>query len=536
MKQTICRLLALLLCLCLLTGCDGDFSRFTEFLTSQEDKEPSQPEQEEDDTQTPPEEDRDMASESVLEELESLETLRLACQTEYGFHPYSSVSVCNRTVLSLLYEPLFLVNSSFEAEPVLASGVAMSQDGLQVTVTLRTGSRFSDGTVMTADDVVYSYEQAKASSYYGSRFGRITGMTALGRSAVVITTDTTFESVALLLDFPIIKSGTAEAPVPTGTGPFVLELSALTLTPSAYWQGDTLPLGISKVELTPCTTSNTIRDSFEYGDVNLVCTDPNAAAFAPYHSDSDYELWSANTTILQYLGFNHHHEIFSSEKLCAAITYVIDRDIIVAEDMGGFALPATLPASPLSPGYDAGLAADYSYDPETFHAALEQLQIQDYTDDGILDMYIKGYPEPLAGTMIVSAASPQRVATANRIADTLNDLGFDITVSPLDAEEFKEAMSTGKYELYYAETRLSANFDLTPFFRSGGSLSYGGLESTTMENLCVGMLENSGNAYDLHKRIMDRGEFCPIAFKIYAVYTTRGAASQLDPPIDWWLR
>ena len=52
-------------------------------------------------------------------------------------------------------------------------------------------------------------------------------------------------------------------------------------------------------------------------------------------------------------------------------------------------------------------------------------------------------------------------------------------------------------------------------------------------NLCYDMLENSGNAYDLHKWVMDKGMVIPVLFKSYAVYTTRGAAQNLSPAVDW---
>ena len=91
----------------------------------------------------------------------------------------------------------------------------------------------------------------------------------------------------------------------------------------------------------------------------------------------------------------------------------------------------------------------------------------------------------------------------------------------------------GNFDLYYGEMRMSSNFDLGPFFRNGGSVAYGGMESGTALNLCASMLENAGNAYDLHKRDMDQGYLCPIVFKSYTVYTTRGAAQDLKPAIDW---
>ncbi len=526
MKKSI-RALILSLCLCLLCGCsDERLSNLTSFLTGQE------PAQEEPAQEEPaPEEKPEMAADTVLETVEAPEVLRLAYQEAYGLNPFTCESLNNRTIFSLLYEPLFVVNGSFQPEPVLAADITVSEDGCTAVIALQKGVQFHSGKSLTAQDVVYSYEQAKASSYYNNRFYHINAVTAQEDGTVAVTTDTSFEAVALLLDFPIVREGTGEDPCPDGTGPFVYTEGSTALKAFSNWWQDAWVLDYNQVELTLCDMATDIRDSFEYNQVNLVCTDPNSAAYATYHSDN--ERWGCATTIMQYVGFNHSSKLFSNDALCAAITYAIDRDAIVAQDMGGFARAATLPASPLSACYDAGLAADYRYNLETFQAMLDEAQIQDYDGDGILDVYYEGYALPLSGAMIVNAASGQRVETANRIADSLNALGFDLKVSALDADAFQSALTYGNYDLYYAETRLSPNFDLGPFFREYGSLSYGGIDSGTMIALCASMLENSGNAYDLHKRIMDRGLLCPVLFKSYAVYTTRGAASSLNPAVDW---
>ena len=50
------------------------------------------------------------------------------------------------------------------------------------------------------------------------------------------------------------------------------------------------------------------------------------------------------------------------------------------------------------------------------------------------------------------------------------------------------------------------------------------------------MLENSGNAYDLYKRVMEQGYFCPVLYKTYALYATRGSVQSLSPALDWVIR
>ena len=543
MNQKIRGLIALILALTLLCGCSMDqlegLLSSTEAGATTQKQDPSENEAKEEQT---------MAAESVMNQAEAPEVLQLAYQEEYGLNPFTTVSLNNRTILSLLYEPLFVVNDEFQAEPVLASRVEVSDDGLTTTITLRRGVKFHNGTIMNADDVLYSYQMAKESDYYGNRFYYVTDVVAANASTIVFTTSTSYENLALLLDFPIVRDGTCgpltlpeeeseeeavidrSSYIPEGTGPFVYNGSYELARFTDWWQANFF-LGYERAALTPCTTAADIRDHYEYGLVNLVCTDPSSAAYAAFHND--FELWSAPTTVMQYIGFNHNNKVFGKDSVRACVTYIIDRETIVMEDLGGFGLPATLPASPLSPNYNAGLAADYAYDPDTFQEMLEKYEIQDYTGDGVLDVYVKDFSRPLAGTMIVNAASNQRVATANRIAEALNAAGFSITVEPLEDEAYQKALKYQNFDLYYGEIRMSNNFDMGSFFRDYGSANYGGIASATGVNYTKDMLENSGNAYDLHKWVMDRGWLCPVLFKSYAVYTTRGAASGLNPAVDW---
>lgn len=160
-------------------------------------------------------------------------------------------------------------------------------------------------------------------------------------------------------------------------------------------------------------------------------------------------------------------------------------------------------------------------------------EIRDMTgNDGVLDLYTEEGTQSLTGTMIVCLSSEQRVAAAQAVVDQLNALGFRLTLKPLEYNEYVQALQNGNFDLYYGEVRLPPNFDLTEFFREGGSLSYGGIADSAVELLCSRAVENAGNAYDLHQKILERGLLCPVLFKTYAVYCSRGAVSELDPCLD----
>ena len=50
--------------------------------------------------------------------------------------------------------------------------------------------------------------------------------------------------------------------------------------------------------------------------------------------------------------------------------------------------------------------------------------------------------------------------------------------------------------------------------------------------MCNEALGNHGNFYTLHQNVMDDGRLCPILFRSYAIYATRGLLTGLTPARD----
>lgn len=470
----------------------------------------------------------------VTETYTELEQFGLAYQPDYGLQPYECQSLNNRVIFSFLYEPMFTVTDSYELQPVLAERYQVTDDGKTTTVYLRAGVQFHDGSALTAQDAAYSIEAAAGSAYYGSRLRFILSAQAVDETTLMLTTSEAYECLPLLLDIPIIKDGTKDEASPPGTGPY--QFAGTKLTRNENWWQQSQPLvTFDEIALTVSTTSADVRDNFEYQKVNMVLTDPNSSAFAGFHND--YEVWNVETTVMQYIGYNLNSSVFSNYGLRGAITFAIDRQSLVEQTFGSFAVAATLPCSPNSRFYDTKLANSYAYDLDAYYARLESASVEDATADGILDLYVpsKGYSVPVEGTMIVCSSSYVRVQAANEVAKMLNKLGFNITVKSMEYTEYKQALLNGEFDLYYGEVRLSPNFDLSPFFGATGTLNYGALADSTMMNLCSMALVNSGNTYNLYKRTCDRGYITPILFKSYALYTTRGAVTDPARYIDWFL-
>lgn len=497
------RILSLLLLLALLAGCAAPAE-------TEAQPEPAAP------PETP---------ETPVETPEAPEGFGLAYEADAGFNPYNCMSLCNRTVLSLLYEPLFTVDAAFHAAPYLVQSYSASGDGRTHTLTLREDAAFSDGSPLTSDDVSASIQAARGSAYYGQRLRHIASVTVTGAHGLAITTDAACGSLDALLNIYVVKAGTTGDDVPVGSGPYKLENGSLRRWD--WWRTATPPLHDEQVSLVSVSSPADVRDAFEYGQITLAAADPNVGARSAYHAD--FELWNNATTVMQYVGFNLNSSVFSQTQVRAAVTYAVDRDAIAAGTAGGFAAAAVLPASPYAAVYDQRLADTYAYNPA---ALSDAFSAAGYTAGRAVSSSEEEADAPSDGVMLVCSASEQRVAAAQAIVDSLSENGLYLTLRALPYDEYTRALDRGEFDAYYGEVRLQPDFDLSVFFDAAGSLCYGSIADSSVARLCDLAMENAGNVYDLHAEIMRRGLLCPVLFKTYALYTARGRITSLASCLD----
>ena len=147
-------------------------------------------------------------------------------------HPLTGTNQANLNLAPLVYEGLFELDEHFAPHGVLCSGQSVSEDGLTWTFTLRPGAVFSDGTPLTAREVVSSLQTAMgANSPYSARLGNVRGVRE-GDGGVVISLLEPNGNLPALLDIPVVKEGGGD---PLGTGPYTLDREGGLLRKNTDW-------------------------------------------------------------------------------------------------------------------------------------------------------------------------------------------------------------------------------------------------------------------------------------------------------------
>ncbi len=450
-------------------------------------------------------------------EEEELQVLSLAYYPEVSMNPYQCTDFTNRVLFSLIYQGLFATDRDYNVQPVLCSRYTTTDNMRTYIFYIDEDATFSDGRPVTAEDVVASLKAAGSTGYYRSRFSKVRNMEVTEDGGVRITMNTAYENLPLLLDVPIVKASEVEAELPLGTGAyrFVSYGSGAQLVRRSNWwcQSDSI-ITAPSISLVSAESINHIRDEFQFGSLSLVQADTGSDRYADYLCD--YELWDSENGIFLYIGFNIESSIFDDADARRALTYAIDRDTITGEHYRGFARGASLPASPLSPYYNTALASRYDYDLSSFQAAVQDANLEDRTI-----------------VMLVNDSDSRRLHVAETLVEMFAAGGMTVEIiTPEKDRSFTYALNTADYDLYLAQTILSPNMDLSHFFSSTGNLNYCGLANMNAYTLAQQALENHGNFYTLHQEVMEEGLICPILFRSYAVYATRGLLTNLTPARD----
>ena len=438
----------------------------------------------------------------------------LAFYPEYSLHPTLAGNRTNLTLTPLLYESLFTVDTSFQAQPLLCGSYTVSEDKLVWTLNLRPGITFSDGTPLTGQAAADTLNLARApGSRYRERLAGVAAITAQDESPnqLVITLGRPNGSLPLLLDIPIAL-GNGERPA--GTGPYVLSEDGLSLTArSGWWQKDK-SLPIQSIPLRTVSESDELIYAFDGGEISLVDVDLMATNATGY--GGNYQTWDYPAADFLYLGFNTQAGIFRSADARRAVWLAVDRDTIATTIYANHAISTLLPVHPASGLYQPG-SESLAYNPEALAAQVEELRLKDSSL-----------------VFLVNSENVAKAAAAQLIAYQLETAGLVVELRQLPFEEYTAALTTGAFDLYLGETMFTADFDLAPLLSSAGALNYGGWRGEESDALLAAMQaaapeEKSVHAGAFFALFSEQAPIVPIIFKNGSVLTQWGQLSGLNP-------
>jgi oligopeptide transport system substrate-binding protein len=300
------------------------------------------------------------------------DTVRILMGEASNLDPAGQGDIDSAAISAQLFEGLTAIDGQLQTRPALAESWEFRDGGATVVFHLRPGLAFSDGSPITAADVVRSWfrviDPAHPSplvSLIGDVKGALDYARGTGKHEDVGLAADGSDVVASLTrpatDFPTIVAGPTFAVVPSGldaggtgsaniqpgagfvgSGGYLLSAATpekTTLTANEhYWAG--LP-SIRTVELVHDIGGRSSVAAFEDGDVDLAAVSPFDATWLAYDDTLGPQLRRTDDLSLQYYGFDTTRPPFDDARVRQAFARAVDWRRLIALSSVGTGLPAT---------------------------------------------------------------------------------------------------------------------------------------------------------------------------------------------------
>ena len=389
-------------------------------------------------------------------------TLKLAFCANDSLNPYSAQSKMNKQLSSLMFDPLVKLDNNLNPNLILAEKVEVS--GKSCTVTLKS-VMFSDGSYVSGDDVVLSYNLAITSpnSIYTSQLNNVSSCNSNGQK-IVFTLKTSDPNFSNLLDFPIIKSGTlnrknADNKVlpPIGSGRYVFnyENGEYSLKPNSKYH-DTV--SENYVKLVNIPDNEAWQYAVRANDVDIYYSGEDTTNLPSFTGGTT----QIKHTDLVYLNVSDNSEILSNNNLKRAIYDVINRKQITESAFYTYAYPAVN----LFP--DTVKFAETTYNGLSPYGnsqtANEYMSNAGYSAKNEKGIFLDKNNKPLKLKLLYNKSLRGHKSTAITISEQLRKFGIETELDELESASFVNRVGSGNYDLAIFEIKLNKNFNLNALF------------------------------------------------------------------------
>ena len=437
MKKTLALFLAVVMTLCVLSGCGGNNAPANNDSgkTNSSDNSGTS-------TDTPSSdagETRDTLNVSTVQVVSSI-------------HPWDGANLVNNQLRFQLYDSFYFYNDlTQEFEPRLAESHEVSEDGMVYTFHLREDATFHNGDPVLASDAVYSVNRAIEHPSMASFTAAIDKAEAVDEHTVAITLKNPSSPFMSNLVNVLIASEKAceeagdslgNSAVLCGSGPYFVkdynpDVTLVLEAYADYYRGEA---AIKTVNYKPIVDTSTGLIAFENGELDFY--NVPSRNWEEISSSGKYNTQMVAENHITYLAINYTG-VLADKNLRLAIAHCLDKDTMSLASYGGL---TEIAHGMLNPTYVFGAPSDpieYEYNLEKAKEYLVKAGYPDGVDIGTILTIGGGYHEK---NCIV-------------LQDCLSQIGITVTIEPMEQAAAIAKAATGDFDLWTCGYACQSDYD-----------------------------------------------------------------------------
>lgn len=334
----------------------------------------------------------------------------------------TSGSAIPQLLMNNVYEGLVTIDQAGEVQPQLATSWEIDSERTRYTFTLAEDVTFSDGSPLTADDVVASIERVQEDWT----------LSLASKLDVVAKAEATSDTeVAVTLKHPsngwLFDMGTSVGAVfpddlsadlateAVGSGPYTVEDVApgdrITLAARDDYWGAAPP--ISDVTVRYFADANAQANAVRSGDIDMAYNMQAPDLLAGLEQDDTLQVVDGTSTGEVLLALNNAEPPFDDLQVRRAVMYAIDRQAVLDTAWAGHGELIGSMVPPSDPYYE-DLTGAYPYDPDRARELLKEADAEDLSIT--FDVPTRPYAE----------------AVAQVVVSQLKEVGIDAKIVPAE--------------------------------------------------------------------------------------------------------
>ena len=428
--------------------------------------------------------------------------LRLACVEAKTLNPLMLDSKSYKDIVPLLFTGLYELETNGKAKASLADDTTSRINGNSITLKLKDGIKWSDGSDIGADDVKYSFDLLKSqpASMYYSLIKNITSCDARGDRVVFQFTNNT-PMMKESLTFPVVKRGTKNEKKNIVTnGRYKVSkyvtLDRMLFTANGNWSMGS-PAYIPEIEVIFINDIGVFVTAFQSQEVDVVnITDYD---WSKYEEIRGTVAKSYFTGEMEALFFNTDQPKLMDKRLRQAVAYGIDRQKLMDKYVIGNGVVTDVPIAPnswLNDGEANKYVLSYSDGKNLLEdIAKNPLKIvtptPSITPTPTITPSPTPKPTPTPGkkknvkktgepikqnvekkepkvklTLLVNSNNEKRIAIANDIKDSLKEENIEVTIEKVSFAEYISRIKSKNYDMYVGAVIIPETQDFSIYLDS----------------------------------------------------------------------
>ncbi|GAB3808238.1 ABC transporter substrate-binding protein [Humibacter antri] len=405
-----------------------------------------------------------------------------------NFNPLNNTGAYLQPTNGVIYEPLFYYNKARAGKPVplLGTSYSWNTDGTQLTVKVRQGVKWSNGTPESADDVVYSLNLISDNPALNT-----SGVKWVAKKTADDTVVITFPSTAFTLE-PQVLGNEPIVPqsiwskisdptkvtntTPVGTGPYMLksftpQSFVLEKNPNYWGTGDAAPK-VDQVRYISLANADAATSALEAGQTDYMGSFlPTLKSIMSKHKDLSYSNSPQATTALftcenSSLGCTGPQTDVAVRQ---AMYYAMDRTQLDKQAAAGFSAPAS-PSLLLNTVNKSQITnPDYLEVPQSANVSKAKSLLEaDGWKLGSNGYYAKDGQELDLSVNVVSGWTDYDTI-CQLLQGQFKAAGIKLSVNQMAQNAWSQAESTGKFQMSMNSVNMGVSSD--PYYQYSAYLA-----------------------------------------------------------------